>query len=102
VRAPAYTWPFILATTLGVGEREALALAMEVPNSLLIIDDGQARRVGRLLELTMTGTVGVLTRAKCEGLIPRLRLLLNKLEGLGFRLSTEARAAALELVGERC
>ncbi len=48
VRVPAHTRPFLLATTLGVGEREALALALEVPNSLLIIADGQARRIGRL------------------------------------------------------
>lgn len=102
VRVPAHTRPFLLATTLGVGEREALALALEVPNSLLIIDDGQARRIGRLLGLTMTGTVGVLARAKREGLIPHLAPLLNQLERLGFRLSTEARAAALELVGEDC
>ncbi|MGH8068092.1 MAG: DUF3368 domain-containing protein [Candidatus Entotheonellia bacterium] len=50
----------------------------------------------------MTGTVGVLARAKREGLIPQLTPLLNQLERLGFRLSTETRAAALELVGEGC
>jgi uncharacterized protein len=69
---------------------------------LRIIDDGKARRIGRLHGLTMTGTVGVLARAKREGLIPQLAPVLNQLERLGFRLSTEARAAALELVGEGC
>jgi uncharacterized protein len=30
VRVPVHTRPFTLATTLGVGEREALALALEI------------------------------------------------------------------------
>jgi predicted nucleic acid-binding protein len=50
----------------------------------------------------MTGAVGIPARAKRKGLIPQLAPLLNQLERLGFRLSIEARAAALELVGESC
>ena len=98
--APTHARPFVLATTLGDGEREALALAVETPNSLLIMDDGRARRIGRLLGLTMTGTVGILARAKREGLIPQLAPMLEQLEHLGFRLSAEAKATALRLVGE--
>jgi predicted nucleic acid-binding protein len=62
----------VIATTLGASEREALALAVETPDLLLIRDDGRARRIGRLLGLTMTGTVGTLARAKPEGLISQL------------------------------
>jgi predicted nucleic acid-binding protein len=98
--APTQVQPFALATTLGDGEREALALAVETPDSLLIMDDGLARRVGRLLGLTMTGTVSILARAKREGLIPQLAPMLEQLEDLGFRLSVEAKATALRLVGE--
>jgi predicted nucleic acid-binding protein len=64
------------------------------------MDDGRARRIGRLFGLTMTGTVGILARAKCEGLIPQLPPLLAQLEVLGFRLSVEAKATVLRLVGE--
>ena len=98
--APTQARPFVLATTLGDGEREAMALAVETPDSLLIMDDGRARRVGRLLGLTMTGTVGILARTKCEGLISKLGPMLEQLEDLGFRLSVEAKATALRLVGE--
>ena len=84
--AATYARPFVLATTLGDGEREALALAVETPNSLLIMDDGRARRIGRLLGLTMTGTVGSLARAKREDLIPKLTKMLDQLEHLGFGL----------------
>jgi predicted nucleic acid-binding protein len=50
--------------------------------------------------LKMTGTVGILARGTREGLIPRLLPVLDRLESLGFRLSSEAKAAALRLVGE--
>jgi uncharacterized protein len=95
-----HTEPLTLATRLGGGEREAIALALEVPDSLLIIDDGQARRISRLLGLTITGTAGILARAKRDGLIPQLASMLAQLEDLGFRLSAEAKATALRLVGE--
>ena len=48
----------------------------------------------------MTGTVGVLARATREGLVSRLAPLLDRLDRLGFRLSTQARVMALTLVGE--
>jgi predicted nucleic acid-binding protein len=35
---------------------------------LIIMDDGRARRICRLLGLTITGAVGILARAKREGL----------------------------------
>ena len=67
---------------------------------LVVMDDGRARRIGRLLGLRMTGSIGVLARSVREGIICRLSPLLDQLESLGFTLSTEARAAALSLVGE--
>ncbi len=100
VQAPPATPVWQVASTLGVGEREALALALAIPHALLLLDDGHARRFGRLLGLRMTGTVGVLARATREGLVPRLAPLLDRLETLGFRLSAQARAMALRLVGE--
>jgi predicted nucleic acid-binding protein len=100
VRAPAPAQTLRLATTLGRGEQEVLALALEILDVLVLMDDGQARRVGRLLGLTMTGTVGILARATREGLLPQLAPMLDRLAALGFRLSAEARATALRLVGE--
>ena len=55
VRAPSASQVWRVASTLGAGEREALALALETPNALLLLDDGHARRFGRLLGLRMTG-----------------------------------------------
>jgi hypothetical protein len=44
VQAPAPTPVWQVASTLGAGEREALALALAIPNALLLLDDGHARR----------------------------------------------------------
>lgn len=51
-----------LIPDLGSGEREAIALAAETQDSLLILDDALARRHARLIELTITGTLGVLLK----------------------------------------
>jgi hypothetical protein len=52
---------------LGEGEREALALAAEMPGTILIIDDGLARRHAEILRLKLTGTVRPRERARGSG-----------------------------------
>ena len=89
-----------LGESLGQGEAEAIALAMERPGSLLVVDDLSARRTVRSLGITITGTLGLLVRARRDGRIPSLHRVLEKLETSGFRLSEELRAAALEM-GEK-
>ena len=56
-----------LVTELGAGEREAISLATEFQDSLVILDDGLARRYARLLNVSFTGTLGVLLKAKQKG-----------------------------------
>jgi predicted nucleic acid-binding protein len=56
-----------LITDLGAGEAQVLALAIEEPGSLVILDDRLAREVARLRSLRITGTAGVLLKAKHEG-----------------------------------
>lgn len=60
-----------LATDLGKGEAEAIAIAHE-RRALLILDDGLARRHARVVGVTLTGTLGVLVRAKTAGHITRV------------------------------
>jgi uncharacterized protein len=52
-----------LIPDLGLGERNAIALAVETTDSLLILDDGLARGHAHLLGVTLTGTRGVLLKA---------------------------------------
>ncbi len=89
-----------LVSDLGAGEREVLALALEAANPLVVLDDALARRVAKRLELNLTGTLGLLLKAKQIGRIARLEPLLDRLEDLRFRLDGDTRSSALKLAGE--
>jgi uncharacterized protein len=86
---------------LDPGERAAISLAVEHPNSLLIIDERRGREVARELGVRVTGTVGVLLQAKQNQLIAKVRPLLDRLRGeLEFFLSQELYDQATRLAGE--
>jgi uncharacterized protein len=107
---PALSWATVVTPTiaaflptvadLGGGERQVLALAVETPAAVAILDDALARQHGRLLRLRLTGTLGVLLRAKREGAISALRPLLDRLSELRFRVAPDVRAEVLRLAGE--
>lgn len=100
VRQPRDRAILPLVTDLGSGEREVLALGVETPDSLVILDDGLARRYARLLNLRFTGTLGVLLKAKQEGQLPAVGPVLDRLDELRFRLDPATRQAVLKLAGE--
>ena len=75
--------------------REALALALESPGSLVILDDGLARRYAAHLGLRLIGTLGVLIRAKRQGLIAAVAPVLDQLDRLRFRVDPATRATVL-------
>lgn len=89
-----------LAPDLGSGEREAIALAVETEDSLLILDDALARRHARLLGVKMTGTLGILLKAKQKGYLQRIDTVLDHLEELGFHLDAKTRSVVLKLAEE--
>jgi len=90
-----------LVTDLGRGESEVLLLALEHPDAVVVLDDAVARRVAAGLGIRLTGTLGLLLDAKRAGLIPAVGPLLDKLQGLRFRLAPTTRHAVLTLAGER-
>lgn len=89
-----------LVTELGMGERETLALAIEIPNSLVILDDGLSRRYARLLRVQFTGTLGILLKGKQVGFMTTIAPILDRLDALRFRLDPSTRTAVLKLAGE--
>ncbi len=93
----------LLATALQMvvdaGEAEAIALASE-RNCLLISDDKQARAAAKRLGVTVIGTVGVLVRAKPNGIITELKPILDNLESNNFFISRALREEALKIVKE--
>ena len=66
----------------------------------MILDERLGRLRAESLQLTFTGTLGILLRAKVEGRIPRIEPLLEHLDRLDFRLSARTRAAVLKQAGE--
>jgi predicted nucleic acid-binding protein len=85
---------------LGAGEKEVLALGLQVPGAVVILDERLGRLHAEALKLTFTGTLGVLLRAKTESRIPRIEPLLAHLDHLGFRLSAKTHAVVLRQAGE--
>jgi len=89
-----------LIMDLGPGEAQVLALALEEPGSLVILDDGFARAVATACSIRLTDTAGVLLKAKQEGHINAVAPLLDTLKQQGFRLSDATRAAIVALAQE--
>ncbi len=100
IQAPEELGKVPPAANLGAGEKEVLALGLQIPNVVVILDERLARFHAEALNLAFTGTLGVLLRAKVEGRIPRIAPVLDQLDRLRFRLSPKTRAAILRLAGE--
>jgi predicted nucleic acid-binding protein len=79
---------------LGLGEREAIALARELQATALLVDERAARRVAAAQGLAVTGTVGVLERAAERGLL-HLSEALRRLTSTNFRIAPEMVQEAL-------
>lgn len=89
-----------MAADLGAGEKEVLALGLQVPAAVVILDDRLGRLYAKALKLTVSGTLGILLRARSEGRIAEIEPLLDQLDRLGFRLSARTRAAIVKQSGE--
>ena len=100
IQTPESTAVLPLVTDLGRGETEVLALALELANVTVILDDKLARQVAESLSLPLTGTLGLLIQAKGKGLIAEVKPFLEQLNSLGFRASQGTRKAVLKIVDE--
>jgi uncharacterized protein len=90
-----------LLLTLDQGEAEAIALAVEVHADLLLMDERAGRATAKRLGLTVTGVLGILSRAKREGMLLEIRPLLDELEcGLGFFIGETLKKETLKALGE--
>jgi predicted nucleic acid-binding protein len=87
-------------THIGAGEAEAIALALEMEDPWVLLDDRRARRVARQFNLRVMGTVGLLLRAKEYGHIPEVKPLLDAALESEFYISLELYHRALNLAEE--
>jgi predicted nucleic acid-binding protein len=89
-----------LLVDLDQGEAEVIILALEQNANLVILDERLARRHARRLNLPLTGTLGVLLRAKQRGLVPSVRPLIDELHHRGIWLGDRVIAETLRLANE--
>lgn len=85
---------------LGQGEAEVLALGCEEKEPLLIIDDSLARRIAKLQAFKLTGTAGVLLKARKVGHITEIKPIIEKLKEAGFYLDDKLVADILKMSEE--
>ena len=85
-----------LRKDLHEGESETIALAVEGMPEIVFLDESEARRIAKVYGFNITGVIGILIRAKQEGLIPSLREELDKLRNeAGFWIGDDIYRKAL-------
>jgi len=89
-----------LSLDLGNGELAAMALALENPVHVVLLDDALARRTAEAAGLSVQGTLRILLDAKSRGLTERVEPWVDKLEGAGMWVSAGVRQRILSLAGE--
>jgi predicted nucleic acid-binding protein len=92
--------PLMLRPRLGAGEREAIALALEMSPCYLLVDDLEARRTAEALDIPVIGTLGLLVLARQRDIIPSLKTCLDILLDANFHISDHLYQRALRQVGE--
>ncbi|MFQ4137648.1 DUF3368 domain-containing protein [Nodosilinea sp. PGN35] len=86
---------------LDIGEAEAIALAVEVQATQVLIDERRGRLVASRLNLRYTGLLGILAEAKGQGLIAEVKPLLDALiNEAGFWVAEPLYTSVLRLVNE--
>ena len=87
-------------TDLGQGEAEVIALGIQDPECLLILDDSLGRRIADLYRLKYTGTLGVLIKAKKLGYLEAISPLIDQLLAQGMWITDTVIRDILRLAGE--
>ncbi len=100
IRQPVNLSALALVVNLGPGETEVLMLALESNDPIVILDDALARRMAKMINIRLTGTLGLLIDAKNAGLISLAEPVLNQLQTLGFRLAPKTRLEVLRMANE--
>ncbi|MDL1958228.1 MAG: DUF3368 domain-containing protein [Deltaproteobacteria bacterium] len=86
---------------LGEGEKQAIGLASNLGEDvLLLVDDRAGRRIAEKLNIATTGLVGLLVVAKEMGFVESVGPLIEDLRHNGYWLSDDLITTAKRLAGE--
>ncbi len=90
-----------LRSRVNVGEAEAIALAVEVEATRLIIDERLGRQAASDLGVKITGVLGILLLAKHQKLIVVVKPIMDDLTAqANFRISSQLYADVLNAADE--
>ncbi|MDZ8223159.1 DUF3368 domain-containing protein [Nostoc sp. ChiVER01] len=90
----------LLLNSLDLGEASVIQLALNESIQTVCIDETVGRRIARLSSLTLTGSIGILLRAKQEGYPVLMQQAIERMRNRGIRLSETVIAVALRQAGE--
>ena len=82
------------------GEKQTLLLASKHHDSIVIIDERLGRNVAEYMGLQVTGTLGVLAKAKTSGLIPSFYEAAQSMRKMGIHYSEGLIARLAQHLGE--
>jgi predicted nucleic acid-binding protein len=82
------------------GEASAIALALEMDNPILILDELKGRKIATQLNLRYSGTFGLILKAKEIGVIKSVKPILNKIKATNFRFSDKLFEIVIQLASE--
>lgn len=85
---------------LDAGEAEAIIIASEIGADLIILDEKLGRYHAKHAGIKVTGTLGVLVKAKKMGLVPKLKPLLKELTEKNVWISDRLIAQVCKTVDE--
>ena len=91
--------PF-LRNALDLGEASVIQLALDENIHTVCIDESMGRRIARLNGLKLTGSIGVLIRAKQDGSDFSMREAINRMQSQGIYLSQKVVDFALKQANE--
>lgn len=89
-----------IGSKLDKGEASSIALALEIPNSTLIIDEVKGRSVAKNLNIEIIGTIGIIILAGKKGIVNDVISVVLKLVNNGFRLSNKIVDRIIEKYGK--
>ncbi len=85
---------------IGIGEITSLALALEFKNSTVILDDDKAKKIAKSFNLDVTGSLGIIVKAKEKNIISNVREVLTAIKTTNFYLPSSLENLVLKVAGE--
>jgi uncharacterized protein len=88
-------------TALHKGEVEVMMLAQEINADLCIIDDQLARKYAEYIGLKITGTIGIILKAKQKNIINEVKPFVEKMIKNGIYIDEKLKDLILDIANEK-